>query len=78
MIDLNRRQALLLAAAAAGAPGLALAADPALPTVWDLTHLYPSDAAWETERKAVEADLPKVGAFKGRLGESAATLLQAS
>ena len=78
MTDLNRRQALLLAAAAAGAPGLAFAADPALPTVWDLTHLYPSDAAWETERKAVEADLPKIGGFKGRLGESAATLLQAS
>jgi len=78
MIDLSRRQALLLAAAAAAGPGLAFAAEAALPTTWDLTHLYPSDAAWETERQAVEADLPKVLAFKGRLGESAATLRQAS
>ena len=46
-IDLSRRQALMLAAAAAAAttPGLALAAEPALPTTWDLTALYPSDAA---------------------------------
>lgn len=74
MIDLSRRQALLLAAAAAAAPGLAHAADAALPTTWDLTDLYPNDAVWEAERKAVEADLPKILAFKGRLGESAATL----
>jgi len=74
MTDLSRRQALLLAAAAAAAPGLAFAAEPALPTAWDLTHLYPSDAAWETERQAVVADLPRILAFKGRLGESAATL----
>ncbi|TAJ71480.1 MAG: oligoendopeptidase F [Phenylobacterium sp.] len=76
--NLSRRQALLLAAAAAAAPGLALAAEPALPAVWDLTELYPTDAAWEAERQAVEADLPKIAAFKGRLGESAATLRQAS
>jgi oligoendopeptidase F len=77
-IDLSRRAALLLAAAAAAAPGLALAAEPALPTTWDLTDLYPSDAAWETERQAVEAGLPKLLAFKGKLGESAATLKAAS
>ncbi len=78
MTDLNRRAALLLTAAAAVAPGLSLAAEPVLPTTWDLTELYPTDAAWTDERKAVEAELPKVLAFKGRLGESAATLKAAS
>lgn len=78
MTDLSRRAALILAGAAAAAPGLALAADPALPTTWDLTRLYPSDAAWEAERQAVEAELPRLLAFKGRLGESAATFRAAS
>lgn len=75
MHDVSRRQALLLAAAAALAPAAAAhAADAALPTVWDLTHLYPTPEAWEAERKAVEAALPQIAAYKGRLGESAATL----
>ncbi|WP_430421827.1 M3 family oligoendopeptidase [Phenylobacterium sp.] len=74
MNDVSRRQALLLAAAAAFAPAAANAADAALPTVWDLTHLYPTPEAWETERKAVEAALSGIAAYKGRLGESAATL----
>ncbi len=75
MTDLSRREALLLSAAAlslAGAPA-ALAAD-GLATTWDLTQLYPDDAAWTAERLAVEQALPTIGAFKGRLGESAATL----
>ncbi|TAL34124.1 M3 family oligoendopeptidase [Phenylobacterium sp.] len=74
MNDVSRREALLLAAAAAFAPAAANAADTALPTVWDLTHLYPTPEAWETERKAVEAALSGIAAYKGRLGESAATL----
>ncbi|HEY8573337.1 M3 family oligoendopeptidase [Phenylobacterium sp.] len=76
MTELSRRQALLLAAAAAAAPSLSLAqtAGAQLPTVWDLTHLYPNDAAWDAEAKAVEAALPGLSAYKGRLGESAATL----
>lgn len=74
MTDFNRRQALLLAAAAAFAPAAATAADPALPTVWDLTHLYPTPAAWDAERTAVEAAMPALSAYKGKLGESAATL----
>jgi oligoendopeptidase F len=74
MNDVSRRQALLLAAAAAFAPAAANAADAALPTVWDLTHLYPTPEAWEAERKAVEAALSGIASYKGRLGESAATL----
>lgn len=75
MTDVSRREALLLAAAVAFAsPAAGNAADAALPTVWDLTPLYPTPEAWEAERKAVEAALPGVAAYKGRLGESAATL----
>jgi oligoendopeptidase F len=77
MTDFSRREALVLAAAAAVSAATPLAAQAqagALPTVWDLTHLYPNDAAWDAEAKAVEAALPGLAAYKGRLGESAATL----
>lgn len=42
--------------------------------VWDLSQLYPSDAAWETERLALLAELPKVKALQGTLGQSAQSL----
>ena len=75
MTDFSRRQALVLAAVAAAAPGLSAAQTAGdLPTVWDLTHLYPDAAAWDAEAKAVEAALPGVAAHKGKLGESAAAL----
>ena len=75
MTELSRRDAFLLSAAALcsrrrwtrvrrGRGG----AGP--PTVWDLTDLYPSDAAWDAERVAVEKALPSLPAFKGKLGES--------
>ena len=41
---------------------------------WDLSEIYPTDAAWETERQAILRAIPTLGSFKGRLGESAATL----
>ena len=74
MTDLSRRAALLLAAAAAVAPSAVQGAEPALPTVWDLTHLYPTPAAWDAERAALEQALPGLASHKGRLGESAAAL----
>ncbi|NCT84712.1 MAG: oligoendopeptidase F family protein [Comamonadaceae bacterium] len=54
--------------------GQALQAQP-LPTVWDLSPLYASDNDWETARKALLADLPKLAALKGTLGQSAQSLL---
>ena len=79
MTGLSRREALLLSAAALTVGGVANA-QPASgpPTVWDLTDLYPSDAAWDAERVAVEKALPSLAAFKGKLGESAAELKAAS
>lgn len=42
---------------------------------WNLTDIFPTPEAWEAEMAAVEADIPTVTQYKGRLGEGAATLL---
>ena len=78
MTDLSRREAMISAAALAGIAlaGAASAAEGGAASAWDLTDLYPTDAAWEAERAAVAARLPEIAAFKGRLGEGAATLRQ--
>jgi len=75
--EISRRTAFALAAAAAAAPR-AWAQGPASapPTVWNLGELYPSDAAWEAERAAVDQALPGLAAWKGKLGESAGALRQ--
>ncbi|KEO83948.1 oligoendopeptidase F [Tumebacillus flagellatus] len=44
---------------------------------WDLGSMYESDAQWESDIKKAQELFPKMEAFKGRLGESADTLLQA-
>jgi len=75
MTELSRREALILSAAATLIPAGAFAADAARPpTEWDLSELFPTPAAWTAERDAVIADLPGLAAYKGRLGESPATL----
>ncbi len=42
---------------------------------WNLTEVYPSDDAWTTEKRKLVAELPSVEKYRGKLGESAATLL---
>lgn len=37
---------------------------------WDFTHMYESDEAWEAELNAIVADLPKIAAIEGTLGNS--------
>ncbi|HEY7835556.1 MAG TPA: hypothetical protein VIG30_18415, partial [Ktedonobacterales bacterium] len=44
---------------------------------WDETDAYPSDEAWREALRAANAEVPSLARFRGRLGESAATLLQA-
>ncbi len=73
--------AVLLAATAAQAqpaastqPGNA-APDPRM--VWDLTRLFPTDAAWDAERTAFQADIAKLAALRGSLSRDAASLRQA-
>jgi oligoendopeptidase F len=41
---------------------------------WDLTHIYPSNAAWRTAKEKLEADIPSLRQFKGTLGKSPAAL----
>src|SRR5690348_459599 len=44
---------------------------------WNLGTIYPSDAAWEQDFQRVSGMLPRIRQFEGRLGSSAATLLEA-
>ncbi len=44
---------------------------------WNAESVFPSDEAWEQEVEKIIADIPSVKNFQGRLGESAATLLDA-
>jgi oligoendopeptidase F len=80
MTELTRRDALVTATAIGAlalAGNAATAATPPAPTgaaAWDLTDLYPDAAAWEAERSAIAVRLPQLVAYKGRLGQSAATL----
>ncbi|HLN62167.1 MAG TPA: oligoendopeptidase F [Symbiobacteriaceae bacterium] len=41
---------------------------------WNLDDLFPTRADWEAEMAAMEAAIPGVTQYKGRLGESAATM----
>ncbi|KPC54802.1 oligoendopeptidase F [Amantichitinum ursilacus] len=63
------------AATPVAAPTVFSPANP--PAVWDLTPLYPSDAAWDSARASLLADLPKLSALQGTLGTSPASLLKA-
>jgi oligoendopeptidase F len=44
---------------------------------WDLSEIYPSYDAWSTAKVALETRVQALGAYRGRLGESAETLREA-
>lgn len=44
---------------------------------WDLQPLFASLEDWQSRYKELESKLPKLGEFRGRLGDSASTLLNA-
>ncbi|HPM22336.1 MAG TPA: oligoendopeptidase F [Phycisphaerae bacterium] len=44
--------------------------------LWATENIYPDDDAWEADFKALEAEIPKLAAYQGKLGESADTLLK--
>jgi oligoendopeptidase F len=44
---------------------------------WDLTHIYASDEAWRQAKEKIAAEIPKIKAFRGTLGSSAARLADA-
>jgi oligoendopeptidase F len=43
---------------------------------WNSTHIYASVEDWEADLAKVEAIVPELAAFEGRLGESAGTLVE--
>jgi len=43
---------------------------------WDLTVLYPSDADWQADFTEMQSRWPAIAGFKGRVTESAQTLLE--
>ncbi|MFH1278255.1 MAG: oligoendopeptidase F [Candidatus Eisenbacteria bacterium] len=43
---------------------------------WNLTDLYPNTSDWEADFARAEAMIPEVAAYQGRLGGSAAALLE--
>ena len=42
---------------------------------WDLTDIFPDDAAWTAENEALKAIPAQLAGFQGKLGQSAQTLL---
>ncbi|WP_267388054.1 oligoendopeptidase F [Sphingomonas sp. GC_Shp_3] len=79
MPDLSRREAIAaasLATLAATMPAFAQTSA-AGAVAWDLSDLYPSDAAWDAARKQALADLPGFAKYKGTLGTSADALAKA-
>ena len=48
-----------------------------LPYTWDLTALYPSEAAWTRAKDDLARRIPEMARFQGRLGASADTLFAA-
>jgi len=45
---------------------------------WNPNHIFPDNSAWKAELESLGQDIPKLNGFKGRLGESAATMLDAN
>ena len=64
----------LAAMAGGGSAALAQAVAPAGGAQWDLTDLYPTDAAWEAKRKELAPAVARLTSYKGTLGQSAAQL----
>jgi oligoendopeptidase F len=44
---------------------------------WNLADIYSSDAAWRSAKEKLQSELPQLGQFKGKLGQSAAVLADA-
>jgi oligoendopeptidase F len=75
-----RRAALAFALIAVIAPAAAQQRDRAsIPEKykWDLTPIYPSNAAWRTAKEQLASELPGIRQLKGTLGRSPAALADA-
>jgi len=82
MLDISRREILLSGAAAsvaATAPARVFAQAAGAPSgtagaAWDLRDIFPSDAAWETERQSLLAAIARLKAQKGTLARGPAAM----
>ena len=75
MPNLTRRDALAASVLTTLATALpAWAQDSVAVAAWDLTEIYPSDAAWDAARKDALAKIPSLAQYKGKLGSNADTL----
>jgi len=73
--DLMLTGAALLAFAKGGSlKAMAQAAAPAAGVTWDLTDLYPNDAAWTADKVAIQAEIARLPQLRGTLGRDAAAL----
>jgi oligoendopeptidase F len=70
----SHSQTMPVTASAQGPLSETAATDPAQGAVWDLTVIFPNDAAADSERAAILAELPSLAKFSGHLGDNAATL----
>lgn len=81
MTELTRRETLAASAVAAFAAAMPAWAQDETMTAdtaqWDLTDLYPSDAAWDEARKQALAAIPGMKKYQGTLGTSADALARA-
>jgi len=69
--------AAVLLTCSAAVTTLATAAPPTVPelrSTWDLSTLFASDAAWDAERLALQAELPALRALRSGFGRDAAAL----
>ncbi|MBV9573953.1 MAG: hypothetical protein JOY93_07835, partial [Acidobacteriales bacterium] len=73
----NAAAVLLMVVLTASAQVSVPSVDAAQGAVWDLTPIFPDDAAADRERVAIIAELPSLAAFKGHLGDNAVTLRKA-
>ena len=74
MKPLFRIAGTALALALNGAFAQTVPASPGPSVVWDLTPLFATDAAWDTERLAVTAQMPRLRQLRGTLSRDAATM----
>jgi oligoendopeptidase F len=81
MTEMTRRDALAASALATlvlASPALAQGTATSNATAaWDLTDLYPSDAAWDAARKAALEAIKGLAQYKGHLGDSADAMAKA-
>ena len=74
-MEASRREVLVAGAALAlSSASAAHAADAPPPATWDLRELYPTHEAWAADRAALQAALPRLAGYRGKLGTDAATL----